>query len=115
MKTFFDLDEETLNKILEVTSVEQLITFAKEHDVALSDEEAAKYLSYLCEDGNLSDDDLSNVSGGLGSSSSSAPWRKNCPVCGSTKIQLAGGIPFFKCSSCKSLWHSLSGSIVIRH
>ena len=59
------LKEEMIAKAKEAKSVEELLALAKENGVELTEEEAKAYFAKLNpKSGELSDDELSNVSGG---------------------------------------------------
>ena len=59
------LKEEMIAKAKEAKSVEELIALAKENGVELTEEDAKMYFEQLnAKKGELSDDELSNVSGG---------------------------------------------------
>ena len=57
--------EEQIKKAKSAKSAEELLALAKENGIALTEEEAAKYFADLHREGELSDDELDNVSGGL--------------------------------------------------
>lgn len=57
-------DKEINLKLKACKTVEELKAFAKEIGYELTDEEAVAYFKKLTESGELSDDELSNVSGG---------------------------------------------------
>ena len=59
------MNEEMIAKAKEAKSVEELIALAKENGVELTEEEAKTYFEQLnAKKGELSDDELDNVSGG---------------------------------------------------
>lgn len=55
---------EQLVKAKAAKSVEELLALAKENNIELTEEEAAKYFSELHKEGELADEELENVSGG---------------------------------------------------
>ena len=56
---------ELIEKGKKCISVQELLTLAKENDIDLTEEQAEKYFAYLNPSvGELSDDEISNVSGG---------------------------------------------------
>ena len=55
---------EQIAKAKTAKSAEELIALAKAEGVALTEEEAKKYFADLHKDGELADDELSNVAGG---------------------------------------------------
>ena len=60
------LTKEQLEKAKAAKSVEELLALAKENGMELTEEEAAKYFAEWHKEGELSDDELENVSGGCG-------------------------------------------------
>ena len=59
------MNEEMITKAKEANSVEELITLAKENGIELNEEDAIMYFEQLnAKKGELSDDELSDVSGG---------------------------------------------------
>ena len=68
MKGNFDikgLTPEQLNGALACKTAEELIAFAKENDVELTEEQANKYLALMTEiDVSLSDEEMKNIAGG---------------------------------------------------
>ena len=74
---------EQLAKAKAAKSAEELLSMAKEAGVTMTEDEAAKYFSELHKEGELSDDELDNVSGGCGAEVVSIRWyRFICPFCG---------------------------------
>ena len=61
-----DLSKELLEKEKRAKSAEELIEMAKAENIELSAEQAAKTLAQLNRNGELSDEELDNVSGGCG-------------------------------------------------
>ena len=59
-----DFTPELIEKAKQAKSAEELITLAKENKIELSAEEAKEYFERLNKSGELSDDELDNVSGG---------------------------------------------------
>ena len=57
---------EQLLKAKAAKSAEELLALAKENGMEMTDDEAKKYFSDLHKEGELSDDELDNVSGGCG-------------------------------------------------
>lgn len=58
------ITEELLEKIKSVKSAEEMMALAKENGIEISAEDAEKYYVQLAKTGELSDDELDNVSGG---------------------------------------------------
>lgn len=70
MKGIRTMEEKELNaKFKGCTTADELKAVAKEAGYDLTDEEASDYINKLSKGGELSDDELSNVSGGC------AKWR----------------------------------------
>ena len=67
---------EQITKAKAAKSVEELLAIAKENGMELTEEEAAKYFAEWHKEGELSDEELNNVSGGCGSSDPPAPRYK---------------------------------------
>lgn len=60
-----EFSKELIEKVKTCTSVEDILLLAKENNIDLSVEQAEQYFAYLNPgDGELSDDEISNVSGG---------------------------------------------------
>ena len=59
-----EMTPELIEKARQAKSVEELITLAKENGITLSEDEARDYFNQLHKSGELSDDELDNVSGG---------------------------------------------------
>ena len=70
------LTPEQLTKVKAVKNAEELLALAKESSVELTEEEAKKYFAELHHEGELSDDELNNVSGGCGDDGPSIPKPK---------------------------------------
>lgn len=62
-----NVSKELLEKAKTAKSAEELIEMAKEENIELTVEQAAKALAELNKAGELSDEELDNVSGGCGS------------------------------------------------
>ena len=80
---------EIIQKARKAESVEALIALAKENKIELSEEEAKAYFSHLHQNGELADDELTNVAGGqckngdkyvVIATTSCEQWK--CPDCG---------------------------------
>lgn len=61
-----EITPELMEKAKEATNVEELVQLARENGVELTAEEAERYYAQLHASGELSDDELDNVSGGCG-------------------------------------------------
>lgn len=59
-----EMNQELLEKVKEAKSAEELLSLAKENGVELTEDEAAEYFAQLNKSGELSDEELDNVSGG---------------------------------------------------
>ena len=69
------MDQEIIAKAKEAKSAEELLAMAKENDMELTEEEAKEYYDRLHASGELADDELDSVAGGIGCT--------KCPDCGS--------------------------------
>ena len=67
---------EQTKKAKTAKSAEELIALAKENGLELTEEEAKNYFAELNKEGALADDELDNVSGGCGGSSTPSPKYK---------------------------------------
>ena len=107
-----NLTPEMIEKAKAVKSAEELLTLAKENNVEMTADEAAKYFAQLNpKSGELSDDDLDNVAGGAGGCSNDNRVQNGdrvrvitgatCPKCGGT-IGHAELDPIFEvhCENC---------------
>ena len=96
------MNEEMIAKAKEAKSVEELIALAKENGIELTEEDAKMYFEHLnAKKGELSDDELDNVSGG-GCGESKV---KYCPDCNSelrmVGFGVTGNMRFdYLCDSC---------------
>lgn len=60
-----EFNEETLNIVKQIKTIEELLTLAKEHNYNITEEEAKSYFNYLNpKSGEISDYELANVAGG---------------------------------------------------
>lgn len=64
---------EQLTEAKAAKSAKELLALAKENGIELTEEEAAKYFAEFHKEGELSDDELDNVSGGCGESEEAPP------------------------------------------
>ena len=62
-----NISKELLEKAKTAKSAEELLAMAKAENIEMTAEEAAKYFAELHKTGELSDEELNNVSGGCGS------------------------------------------------
>lgn len=77
---------ELIEKLKEAGSVEELIALVKEHGVELTAETAAaQFAKFHSEQGEISDDELNNVSGG------GCGEYHYCPVCGGEPLWSSNG------------------------
>lgn len=80
------LSPEIIEKLKEAQSAEALIVLAKEHGIVLSNEAAeAQFAELHAKQGELSDDELDNVSGG------GCGEYHYCPVCGAEPLWSSNG------------------------
>ena len=99
--------QEQLTKAKSAKSVEELLALAKENGVELSEEEAKKYYAEWHREGELSDEELQNVSGGGCQPNIVVdPWVHSCTnyvnIFGDTYYSLRdkGRFDSVTCSSC---------------
>lgn len=90
MAKLFTQDEEALNKAKSAKTVEELITLTKEDGIELSEAEVKKYFDLLQDDVEISDEDLSNVSGGAIDLSYFPLVPNPCRRCGANDVHLIG-------------------------
>lgn len=109
-----NITPELIAKAKESKSAEELLAFAKENGVELTEEEAKTYFEQLCVSGPVSDDELDAVAGGF---QCIIQWLRNrsvnanrniimvndaptvlnsqrCPYCGSTAVVEQSGDGF---------------------
>ena len=83
MKNF---SKELIEKAKKAASVTELLDIAKENDVELNEDQAKTYFTQLApKTGELSDDELDNVSGG------GCGGGGCCPACGGEPLWIADG------------------------
>ena len=73
---------EQILKAKAAKSVEELLALAKENGVELSEDEAKKYFAEWHDEGELSDEELQNVSGGCGGPKEYETYPGWAPFCG---------------------------------
>lgn len=118
---------ENMAKAKQAKSAEELLALAKESGIELSEETAKMYFDEMNKTGELSDDELDNVSGGCGGSSSPYPPAKfdrdcekfKCACCGRRKTPgdpehtcTSGGTPHTQknhCGICSYVCHDNEG------
>ena len=109
------MTNEILAKARKAESVDALIAMAKENGMNLSEEEANAYFAHLHKTGELADDELDNVSGGMRPLVASAPCpivaSAPCPKC-KTKIAPTSSGNEWKCPTCGCRWDSITGEIL---
>lgn len=102
------MNEEMIAKAKEAKSVEELMALAKENGIELTEEDAKMYFEQLnAKKGELSDDELDNVSGGMRGAAAATP----CPKC-KTQGRYTGSGNEYKCPKCGCRWDSLTGEIL---
>ena len=102
------MNEEMIAKAREAKSVEELMALAKETGIELTEEDAKMYFEQLSsKKGELSDDELDNVSGGMRGAAAATP----CPKC-KTQGRYTGSGNEYKCPKCGCRWDSLTGEIL---
>ena len=96
------MNQELVNKARKAESVEELLALAKENGIELTNEQAKEYFAQLNPPkGELSDDELVDVSGG-GCGESKV---KYCPNCNSELRMVGDGVThnmrfYYLCDSC---------------
>ena len=96
------MNQELVNKARKAESVEELLALAKENGIELTNEQAKEYFAQLNPTkGELSDDELDDVSGG-GCGESKV---KYCPNCNSELRMVGDGVThnmrfYYLCDSC---------------
>ena len=97
------MNEEMIAKAREAKSVEELMALAKENGIELNEEDAKMYFEQLnAKKGELSDDELDDVSGGGCGESKT----KYCPNCNSELRMISEGTGnfsmkfYYLCDSC---------------
>lgn len=102
------MNEEMITKAKEAKSVEELIALAKENGVELNEEDAKMYFEQLnAKKGELSDDELDNVAGGMRPGVAGTP----CPKC-KTQGRYTGSGNEWKCPTCGCRWNVDTGEIL---
>ena len=61
-----NISKELLEKAKQAKTAEELLAMAKEENIELTDEQAKEYFATIHASGELSDEELDNVSGGCG-------------------------------------------------
>ena len=72
------MDEKTLKKLQEAKSVEEILAYAKEDGITLTEEQAKEIFARVS--GVLSEDDLEDVAGGIFPPLSSRKFPKRPPL-----------------------------------
>ena len=97
------MNQELVNKARKAESVEELLALAKENGIELTNEQAKEYFAQLNPTkGELSDDELDDVSGGGCGESKT----KYCPNCNSELRMMSEGTGnfsmkfYYLCDSC---------------
>ena len=75
-----EFTREIIEKAKGTKTIEELMNLAKENNFEMTPEEAAEYFAQFHRSGELSDEELDNVSGGCSGGS-------KCSKCGCTKIK----------------------------
>lgn len=87
---------EQIEMAKQAKSAEELAELAKENGVDITEDEAREYYEQLNKTGELSDDELDNVSGG---GCGGGPEKK-CPNCGGKDLEKKD--TYLKCRSCRT-------------
>ncbi len=83
-------NEELILKAKEAKNAEELLALAEENGVKLTEENAKAYFERLNQSGELSDDDLDNVSGGACYTDDNYLW-----------VTMLNGCKYWRCWTCK--------------
>ncbi|MCM1023706.1 MAG: hypothetical protein NC395_06565 [Prevotella sp.] len=67
---------ELIEKARQAKSAEEILALAKENGISMTDETARAHFERLHNSGEMSDEELDNVSGG------GCGWNNKCPACG---------------------------------
>lgn len=90
---------ELIEKAKQAKSAEELLALAKENGVDISEDEAREYYGRLNKSGELSDDELDNVSGGCGGDN-----KPKCHQCGGELKYTGSTFPrksnYYACQRC---------------
>ena len=84
------LTNEQLKKVKEANSFEELVALAKAEGIEMTEEEIKNQLNLTSKEGEISDDELDNVSGGCGHSGPTKVNVQNykCPKCGGQLVSV---------------------------
>ena len=110
------MDKNLILKAKDAKSVEELMALAKENGIELNEEDAKMYFEqFNSKKGELSDDELDNVSGGMRPLVASAPCpivaSAPCPKC-KTQGRYTGSGNEWKCPTCGCRWNVNTGEIL---
>ncbi len=86
---------EQIEMAKQAKSAEELAELAKENGVDITEDEAREYYEQLNKTGELSDDELDNVSGGCGGP------EKKCPNCGGKDLKKFE--TYLHCNTCRTI------------
>ena len=92
---------EQLAKAKAANSAEELLALAKENGIEMTEDEANKYFADFHKEGELSDEELDNVSGGCGDDypERDPDWRACDEMV--RLVGICGSCPFFHDGYCK--------------
>ncbi len=95
------ISKELINKAKQCKSPQELLELAKQNDVEMSEQQAEKLIERLKIAGEISDEELANVSGG-----GCDAFKVKCPKCGSTNnsARAKGIYDLFHCNDCGHEW-----------
>ena len=94
------MNQELVNKARKAKSVEELLALAKENEIELTTEQAKAFFAQLNPPkGELSDDELDDVSGG-GCGESKVKYCPNCQTRLELRASCHGLYSFYQCNNC---------------
>ena len=91
---------EQILKAKAAKSVEELLALAKENGVELTEDEAKKYFAEWHREGELSDEELQNVSGGCGGPKEYETYPGAAPFCDGKYTPIPGADFRRRCGNC---------------
>ena len=102
-----EINKEMREKAKTAKTIEELIALAKENGFELNDEQANAYFAKLNQTGELADDELDNVSGGVCENKG----RTGCPKCGSEYYgtEYSRSHKFLQCRDCHYVTENFGG------
>ena len=102
------MDKDLIIKAKQAKSPEKLLILAKENGMEMTEESANAYFAKLHKSGEVSDDELDNVSGGalpLNYALNTDNYI-HCPKCNSVNLWYNDGKERYECNDCKTAFTS---------